>query len=79
MDGFVVLLETEDDEKKVTYWSGATTVEKLEESQVYNSRAEAKRLSGEIQSRYIDQDVRIMPVTITIAPKTASSTTVPAV
>lgn len=79
MDGFVVFLETEDDEKKVTYWSGSTVVENLEESQVYNSKTEAKRLSGEIQSKYVDQEVRIMPVTITIAPKTASPTKISAV
>lgn len=69
-DGFVIRLDTEDDEAKRTFWNGSLEVENLEDSQVYTSRSEAKRLSGEIQSRYIDHAVGIMPVTITIAPKT---------
>lgn len=70
MDGFVVYLETEDDEAKRTYWNGNLEVESLENSQVYASRSEAKRLSGEIQSRYINHTVGIMPVTVTVAAKT---------
>lgn len=71
-DGFVVYLVTEDDDARRTFWSGSTEVENLEGSQVYTSRSEAKRLSGEIQSRYIDHSVGVMPVTVTIAPKTAT-------
>lgn len=71
-DGFVVYLVTEDDDAKQTFWDGNTEVENLENSQVYASRPEAKRLSGEIQSRYIDRTVSIMPVTVTIAPKTTT-------
>lgn len=71
-DGFVVYLVTENEEAKRTFWSGATEVETLESSQVYTSRSEAKRLSGEIQSRYIEHTVGVMPVTVTIAPKTAA-------
>ena len=69
-DGFVVYLETEDDEGKRTFWNGSLEVESLENSHVYASRAEAKRLSGEVQSRYIDHTVGIVPVTVTITPKT---------
>lgn len=73
-DGFVVYLVTEDEDVKKTFWNGGLEVENLEDSQVYASRSEAKRLSGQIQSRYIDHTVGVMPVTVTIAPKTTSST-----
>lgn len=71
-DGFVVFLETEDEEAKRTFWNGNLGVDDLENSQVYPTRSEAKRLSGEIQSRYIDHSVGVIPVTVTIAPKTTA-------
>lgn len=72
-DGFVVYLVTENEDAKKTFWGGSTEVETLEASQVYTSRSEAKRLSGEIQSRYIEHTVGVMPVTVTIAPKSQTA------
>ena len=68
-DGFVIYLETEDEEAKKTFWSGEREVESLESSHVYLTRSEAKRLSGEIQSRYTQHTVGVTPVTVTIALK----------
>lgn len=66
MDGFVVTLTTEDEEAKQTFWNGSVESGNLEDSRVYQTRSEAKRISGEIQSRYIEHSVGVMPVKVTI-------------
>jgi hypothetical protein len=60
MDGFVVGFEL-DDEESIKYWNGSNVTDELESSKFYGSKAEARIVSGKLQTQFTDRAVVVLP------------------
>lgn len=58
MDGFVIVLE-HDDNQSISYWADSSPTESLEKATFFTDAVTARQASGKLQAQYTDRTVRI--------------------
>lgn len=78
MEGFVIQLESDDENSTQVYWTESeTALEDLNQANLYLTINEARLAAGKIQSSYTDHTVKIVPASkgITLKSNVAASFT----
>jgi hypothetical protein len=61
MDGYVIVLEHDDDSSTPAYWASSATTNNLDDVAFYSDIVAARQAAGTLQNQFTDRTVKIVP------------------
>lgn len=68
MSKYVIAFTPDDESSPTHYWDGFDKTEEISDAQVFTNRSEVRSLNGRLQAAFGNEDVQVLPVTLTVSP-----------